>query len=118
MRTPVIEGKTKMNHEINELTELAYDGGAALTTTPVVGTPTSEPAANDTVGGGSVPDGAIRVTILGSGDPFVNRSQGSASVLIRSATSTATSSSSTWVPARWPTSTACTCRSPARPGSS
>jgi ribonuclease Z len=82
MTTPHTEGKTTMNHEINELTELAYDGGEALTTTPVVGTPAREPGPVDTVGGGPVPQGAIRVTILGSGDPFVNRSQGSASVLI------------------------------------
>ena len=71
-----------MNSEINELTELAYDGGEALTTTPVVGTPPETAEATDVVGGGPVADGAIRVTILGSGDPFVNRSQGSASVLI------------------------------------
>jgi ribonuclease Z len=71
-----------MNSEINELTELAYDGGEALTTTPVVGTPPQHAEPTDTVGGGPVPDGAIRVTILGSGDPFVNRSQGSASVLM------------------------------------
>ena len=71
-----------MNYEINDLTELAYDGGEALTTTPVVGTPPEQPEPADTVGGGPVADGAIRVTILGSGDPFVNRSQASASVLI------------------------------------
>ena len=71
-----------MNPEINDLTELAYDGGEALTTTPVVGTSPGQPEPADTVGGGPVPDGAIRVTILGSGDPFVNRSQGSASVLM------------------------------------
>ncbi len=71
-----------MNSEINDLTELAYDGGEALTSTPVVGTPSQEPEPTDTVGGGPVADGAVRVTILGSGDPFVNRSQGSASVLI------------------------------------
>jgi ribonuclease Z len=71
-----------MNSEINELTELAHDGGEALTTAPVVGTPPQQPEPTDAVGGGPVPDGAIRVTILGSGDPFVNRAQGSASVLI------------------------------------
>jgi ribonuclease Z len=71
-----------MNHEINDLTELAYDGGGALTTTPVVGTAPAEPEPAGVVGGGPVAEGTIRVTILGSGDPFVNRAQGSASVLI------------------------------------
>jgi ribonuclease Z len=71
-----------MSDEINDLTELAYDGGGPLTTTPVVGTPQREPAPAGAPGAGPVADGQIRVTILGSGDPFVNRAQGSASVLI------------------------------------
>jgi ribonuclease Z len=71
-----------MNYEINDLTELAYDGGEALTTTPMVGESPAEPGPSDVVGGGPVGEGQIRVTILGSGDPFVNRAQGSASVLI------------------------------------
>jgi ribonuclease Z len=71
-----------MDSEINDLTGLAYDGGGALTTTPVVGTPPEQPEPTDVVRGGPVTDGAIRVTILGNGDPFVNRSQGSASVLM------------------------------------
>ena len=32
-----------MNPEINDLTELAYDGGEALTTTPVLGSPSEQP---------------------------------------------------------------------------
>lgn len=70
-----------MNQEINDLTELAYDGGGPLTTTPVVGTP-HESSAPAGPGAGPVAAGEIRVTILGSGDPFVNRAQGSASVLM------------------------------------
>jgi ribonuclease Z len=71
-----------MATEIDDLTTLAYEGGAALTTTPMVGTlgrdyadvllPGAEPVGSDT----------IRVTILGSGDPFVKHSQASASLLI------------------------------------
>jgi ribonuclease Z len=72
-----------MSTDFTELTELAYEGGLPLTTTRVVGTPASAQAEvtlipdSDRVG-----DGAIRVTILGSGDPFTNKAQGSASVLI------------------------------------
>ena len=42
-----------MSTEIDEVTELAYEGGAPLTTTPTV-----EP----------VRDGEVRVTVLGSSD--------------------------------------------------
>jgi ribonuclease Z len=72
-----------MPNEINELTQLAYEGSdLALSTSPIVGTPArsyadryvpvTEPLASD----------EIRVTILGSGDPFVKKSQASASLLI------------------------------------
>lgn len=71
-----------MSAEINELTELAYEGGTPLTTTPVVGTPTRSYA--DVLAPGAEPVGAdeIRVTVLGSGDPFVKHSQAAASLLI------------------------------------
>lgn len=55
----------------------------------------------------------IRVTILGG--PFTTKSQTSASISSRSATPRVTSSSSTSVRDRWPTSTASACRSPRRP---
>ena len=71
-----------MSTDITEVTELAFEGGQPLTSTPVLGsmpagrprelTPSDEP----------VPDGQIRVTVLGSGDPFVKPSQASASLLI------------------------------------
>jgi ribonuclease Z len=77
------EAKGKALTKIDKSTKLAYEGGTQpLTTTPVVGKPTrkyssiAEPAA-EPLG----PD-EIRVTILGSGDPFVKRGQASASVMM------------------------------------
>jgi len=73
---------TKIN-EINEMTELACEGSSQpLTTTPVVGTPGREYADVLSPGSEPVARGELRVTILGSGDPFVKRGQASASVLI------------------------------------
>jgi ribonuclease Z len=71
-----------MTTEINDMTELAYEGGQPLTLTPVVGTPGREYGSVLELGAEPVASGAIRVTILGSGDPFVKKSQASASVLI------------------------------------
>jgi ribonuclease Z len=69
--------------EISELSELAYEGSARpLTTTPVVGTPAGPYADVLAPGTESLAPDEIRVTILGSGDPFVKKSQASASVLI------------------------------------
>ena len=71
-----------MSDAINESTPLAAEGSTEpLTTTPVVGTPgrtyppTFEP-------GEDLADDEVRVTILGSGDPFVRPSQASASILV------------------------------------
>ena len=72
-----------MTAEVNELTELAYEGsGVPLTTTPVAGTPGRAYAPVFEPGAEPLASGEIRVTILGSGDPFVRASQSSASVLI------------------------------------
>jgi ribonuclease Z len=72
-----------MATEINELTELAYENSrAALTTTPVVGTPTVNYREVLEPGTEQIAPEEIRVTILGSGDPFVKKSQASASLLI------------------------------------
>ncbi|MBA5847777.1 MBL fold metallo-hydrolase [Gordonia amicalis] len=72
-----------MTSEIDEMTELAYEGGEApLTTTPMVGTPARDYPRTVRPDTERVADGEIRVTILGSGDPFVKRAQASASVLI------------------------------------
>jgi len=72
-----------MSVEVSERTQLASEGSSVpLTSTPVVGTPgrtyapVLEPGAEDLA-----PD-EVRVTILGSGDPFVRPAQASASVLI------------------------------------
>lgn len=72
-----------MGAEIDELTELAYEGSTEqLTTTPVVGTPAHEYPTSLDPGAEEVAPEEVRVTILGSGDPFVKKSQASASVLI------------------------------------
>lgn len=71
-----------MTVEITELTELAFEGGLPLTTTPLVGTPTGSTAPVLIPSAEPVRDGEIRVTVLGSGDPFVKASQASASLLI------------------------------------
>ena len=72
-----------MSAEISEMTELAYEGSTGpLTTTPVIGSPDGEPAPAILPDTDRVADGEIRVTILGSGDPFTNKAQGSASVLM------------------------------------
>jgi ribonuclease Z len=71
-----------MAREIDELTELAYEGGEPLSTTPVVGTPSGAPTAHLAASADRVRDGEIRVTVLGSGDPFVKSSQACASLLI------------------------------------
>jgi ribonuclease Z len=69
--------------EISELTELAYEGSIhPLTTTPVVGSPGVTYADVLVPGAEDLAPDEVRVTILGSGDPFVNKCQASASVLI------------------------------------
>jgi ribonuclease Z len=72
-----------VNAEINGLAKLAYEGGTLpLTTTPVVGTPNRKYNSTFKPGAEPLDSDEIRVTILGSGDPFVKRGQASASVLI------------------------------------
>jgi ribonuclease Z len=69
--------------EIDDLTELAYEGSTRpLTTTPVVGTPGVTFAGSPAPGAEEIASDEIRVTILGSGDPFVKKCQASASVLV------------------------------------
>jgi ribonuclease Z len=72
-----------MATEIGEMTELAHEGATVpLTTSPVVGRP-ARPYA-DVLAPGTEPlaSDEIRVTVLGSGDPFVKKSQASASLLL------------------------------------
>jgi len=69
--------------QIDASTKLAYEGGTLpLTTTPVVGTPLQKYASALVAGTEPLGSDEVRVTILGSGDPFVKASQSSASVLV------------------------------------
>ena len=72
-----------MPDSTDTLPALAHLGGTrALTTTPIVGTP-ARPYPDTYVPGTEELDaGEIRVTVLGSGDPFIKRSQASGSLLI------------------------------------
>lgn len=61
----------------------AYLGGtAALATDPVVGSPTSDQNDVFLPGTEELSSGEIRVTVLGSGSPWVTKSQASGSVLV------------------------------------
>jgi ribonuclease Z len=55
---------------------------APLSTAPVVGVPARAYAPTLVPGAESLADGEIRVTILGSGDPWIRRSQASGSLLV------------------------------------
>ncbi len=57
-------------------------GTKAITFTPVVGTPRREYADMFVPGEEELEDGEIRVTVLGSGNPWVTRAQASGSVLV------------------------------------
>ncbi len=72
-----------MTVDSDELTGPAHGGGATpLTTTPVVGTPVRTYAPRLVPGTEALDPGEIRVTILGSGDPWVRRSQASGSLVV------------------------------------
>lgn len=72
-----------MATEIDELTQLAHEGsGRPLTPTPVVGRPVVEYPEVLVPDVEVVASDEIRVTVLGSGDPFVKKSQACASILI------------------------------------
>jgi ribonuclease Z len=61
----------------------AYAGGTkAITLTPVVGTPRREYAEMYIPGEEELEDGELRVTVLGSGNPWVTRGQASGSILV------------------------------------
>ena len=66
-----------------ELPIPGFAGGTqAITTTPVVGTPRREYADVFVPGEEPLEDGELRVTVLGSGNPWVTRAQSSGSVLV------------------------------------
>lgn len=61
----------------------AYAGGTkAITLTPVVGSPRREYADMYIPGEEKLADGEMRVTVLGSGNPWVTRAQAAASILV------------------------------------
>jgi len=57
-------------------------GTTAITLTPIVGTPRREYAEMFVPGAEELEDGELRVTVLGSGNPWVTRGQSSGSVLV------------------------------------
>jgi ribonuclease Z len=57
-------------------------GTKAITTTPIVGSPPREYAETFVPGEEELQDGELRVTVLGSGNPWVTRAQASASILV------------------------------------
>ena len=72
-----------MDYVINENTKLAYEGSNhPLTTTPVLGIPKQKYASTFVPGSETLSIDEVRVTVLGSGDPFVKKGQASASILI------------------------------------
>lgn len=71
------------NSESATLPALTYEGGTrAMTLTPVIGTPRREYAEMFVPGEEPLEDGELRVTVLGSGNPWPTRAQASASVLV------------------------------------
>jgi len=71
------------NSESMSLPVPAFAGGTkAITMTPVVGTPRREYAEMFHPGEEELEDGEMRVTVLGSGNPWPTRAQASASVLV------------------------------------
>ena len=72
-----------MTDDSTTLPEPSFAGGTrAITTTPVVGTPRREYAETFVPGEEELEDGEMRVTVLGSGNPWVTRAQSSGSVLV------------------------------------
>jgi len=71
------------NHNPTSLPVPAYAGGTkAITMTPVVGTPRRQYAGMFIPGEEVLEEGEMRVTVLGSGNPWNTRAQASASILV------------------------------------
>ena len=71
------------NHNPTSLPVPAYAGGTKpITLTPVVGTPRRQYAEMFIPGEEVLEKGEMRVTVLGSGNPWVTRGQASASILV------------------------------------
>ncbi len=71
------------NNDPTSLPPPTYAGGTrAITTTPIVGTPRREYAEMYVPGAEPLEDGELRITVLGSGNPWVTRAQASGSILV------------------------------------
>jgi ribonuclease Z len=71
------------NEQVTTLPPLSFMGGTtAMTLTPVVGKPKRAYAEMYVPGEEPLEDGELRVTVLGSGNPWPTRAQASASVLV------------------------------------
>ena len=71
------------NEDLTALPPPAFAGGtSAITATPVVGSPERDYADTFVPGQEDLEDGELRVTILGSGNPWVTRAQASGSILV------------------------------------
>lgn len=71
------------NNDANVYPPLAYQGGkVALTLTPIVGTPKRKYAEQYVPGEEPLEDGELRITVLGSGNPWPTRAQASAGILV------------------------------------
>ena len=72
-----------LQEELEKLPALAYLGGTkALTATPQVGSPRREYATTFVPGQEPLEDDELRVTVLGSGNPWVTRAQAAGSILV------------------------------------
>lgn len=71
------------SNDLEDLPLPAFAGGTeAITTTPVVGTPLREYPEMFVPGDEPLEDGELRVTVLGSGNPWVTRAQSCGSILV------------------------------------
>jgi ribonuclease Z len=69
--------------DLTALPAPVFAGGTkAITLTPVVGTPRRDYAETFVPGAEELEDGELRVTVLGSGNPWTTRAQASASILV------------------------------------
>lgn len=74
---------TQTTGEAHTLPDLSYLGGTqAMTLTPIIGSPKRQYPEVFIPGEEPLEDGELRVTILGSGNPFPTRAQASPSILV------------------------------------
>jgi len=70
------EAEMTTDHDLTSLPAPLFAGGTtAITLTPVVGTPRREYAETFVPGEEALEDGELRVTVLGSGNPWTTRAQ-------------------------------------------